>query len=172
MSRGSDPRSHDHGGVVVIRRLFLALLAAALLSTGAPAYAASPPTTETSTQKGVVETFVEPLPTCDEGDGALYRITTTARGVFHETTFPDGRVHTTFTQTGTFVAVPLTAGLPTYTGRFTATGSFNLNRKTETGSFKFRVRGTGSDGSTLSMNAIDHFTQRPNGSVRQFFRCH
>ncbi len=39
-------------------------------------------------------------------------------------------MHATFTQTGTFVAVPLTdASLPSYTGKFTIWGGFNANGK-------------------------------------------
>jgi hypothetical protein len=66
------------------------------------------------------------VPSC-AGGRPLYTITTTSNLVEHETVFADGRVHATFTQTGTFVAVPLDAGLPSYTGKFTAWGNFNQN---------------------------------------------
>lgn len=71
---------------------------------GAPAYAA-PPVTETTTAKNVVDTFVDVGPGCD--DGALYTVTTTTNLIEHTTVFDDGRIHATFTQSGTFVAVPL-----------------------------------------------------------------
>jgi hypothetical protein len=82
-------------------------MAAGLLLVGAPAFA-QPPVTETTVQKNLVETFVDIVPNsnCVE-EGPLYTITTTTNLVEHTTTFDDGRVHETFTQTGTFVAVPL-----------------------------------------------------------------
>ena len=152
----------------MIRRLLVGLLAAGLLVVAAPAFAA--PTTETIHEKGLVETFVDVLPNC-EGDGPLYDITTTSNLVFHETVFDDGRVHATFTQTGTFVAVPQTTGLPSYTGKFTIWGGFNANGKVVEGTFTFNVRGTGSDGSTFKNHLTDHFNARPNGTVNQFFHC-
>jgi hypothetical protein len=90
-------------------------MAAGLLLVGAAAFA-QPPVTTTTVQKNLVETFVDVIPTCEEG-GPLYTITLTSTLVMHETVFDDARVHATFTQTGTFVAVPLEAGLPSYTGR-------------------------------------------------------
>jgi hypothetical protein len=147
------------------------LLAAGLLLTAAPALAA-PPVTETTTEQGIVETFVDVVPTCDES-GAPYTITTTSNLVEHETIFDDGRVHATFTVTGTFVAVPLEdPSLPTYTGRFTQWGGFNDNGKTVNGTFTFSVRGTGSDGSRLNVHFTEHFNERPDGTVNEFFRCH
>ena len=96
------------------RLLIVGFVTAGLLFTGAPAFAA-PTVTETTHQKNLVETFVDVVPTC-EGGGPLYTITTTSNLVMHETIFDDGRVHATFTQTGTFVAVPLAdPGLPSYT---------------------------------------------------------
>ena len=92
------------------------------------------------------------------GDGPLYTITTTSNLVMHETIFDDGRVHATFTQTGRFVAVPLEdSSLPSFTGRFTQWGGFNQNGDTVNGTFTFNLRGTGSDGSTVSINLVDHF---------------
>ena len=82
------------------------------------------------------------------------------------------RVHATFTQTGTFVAVPLEAGLPSYTGKVTIWGGFNQNNQVVNGTFTFNLHATGSDGSRLSFNASDHFNVRPDGSVNEFFHCH
>ena len=63
-----------------------------------------------------METFVDIVPMCENG-GPLYTITTTSNLVEHETVFDDGRVHATFTKTGTFSAVPLeNPSLPSYTG--------------------------------------------------------
>ena len=154
----------------MLRRLTLVLVTGFLVLFAGPAYAA--PTTTTTTQKGVVETFVDVVPTC-EGGGPLYTITTTANVVEHVTAFADGREHDTFTQTGTFTAVPLDdPTLPSYTGKFTTWGGFNANRSTANGTFTFSVRGTGSDGSTFSNQNVEHFDQRPDGSVHEFFHCH
>ena len=154
----------------MVRRLLVGLLAAGLLLIGAPAFA-QPPVTETTVLKDLVETFVDVVPSC-EGGGPLYTITTTSNFIEHTTIFDDGRIHATFTQTGTFVAEPLTAGLPSYTGKFTVWGGFNLNNQVVNGTFTFNVRGTGSDGSTFKNHVTDHFNERPDGTVNAFFHCH
>ena len=87
--------------------------------------------------------------------------------------FDDGRVHATFTQTGTFSAVPLEdPSLPSFTGRFTVWGGFNANGTTVNGTFTMSVSGVGSDGSTFKNHVMDHFNERPDGSVNEFFHCH
>jgi hypothetical protein len=155
----------------MVRRLLVGLVAAGLLLVGAPAFA-QPPVTTTTVQKNLVETFVDVVPSC-EGGGPLYTITTTSNLVEHETVFDDGRVHATFTQTGTFVAVPLEdPSLPSYTGKFTVWGGFNQNGNTVNGTFTFNVRGTGSDGSTFNNHQNGHFNVRSDGTVNEFFHCH
>ena len=156
-----------------MRRALVAALAAGLLTVLTAGTAAAAPETTTETQRGLVETFVDVVPTCDNSAPAPYTITTTSNFVSHETTFDDGRFHGTFTQTGTFVAVPLEdPSLPTYTGKFTTWGGFNQNSDSVVnGTFTFSVRGTGSDGSTFSVNQVEHFNQRPDGSVNEFFHC-
>ena len=155
----------------MLHRSVVGLLAAGLLLTAAPALA-QPPVTETTIEKDLVETFVDVAPSCEEG-GPLYTVTTTSNLVEHTTTFDDGRIHATFTQTGTFVAVPLEdPSLPSFTGHFTVWGGFNQNGKTVNGTFTFTVQATGSDGSTESIHVVDHFNVRPDGSVNAFFRCH
>jgi hypothetical protein len=152
-------------------RSVVGVMTAGLLLFAAPAFA-QPPVSETTTQKGLVETFVDVVPTC-EGGGPAYTITTTSNLVEHTTTFDDGRVHATFTQTGTFVAEPLEdPSLPSFTGRFTTWGGFNQNGKAVNGTFTFSVSGTGSDGSTFSNHNIDHFNVIPDGTVHEFFHCH
>jgi hypothetical protein len=152
-------------------RLGLGLLVAGLLSFAAPALA-QPPTHTTTHEKGLVETFVDVIPMCEDG-GPRYRITTTSNLVEHETIFDDGRVHATFTQTGTFSAVPLSdPGLPSFTGKFTIWGGFNQNGTTVNGTFTFNLNGTGSDGSMLSLHQVEHFNVRPDGSANEFFHCH
>jgi hypothetical protein len=158
-------------GIVLVRRLLIGLMAAGLLLVGAPAFA-QPPVTQTTVQKNLVETFVDVVPSC-EGGGPRYTITTTSNAIEHTTTFDDGRIHATFTQTGTFVAVPLEdPSLPSYTGKFTVWGGFNQNGNTVNGTFTFTARGTGSDGSTFQNHTTDHFNQRPDGTVNEFFHCH
>jgi hypothetical protein len=155
-------------------RLFASLLVAALTLgfAATQAQAATPPETTTTHAKNLVETFVDVVPTCD-GSGALYTITTTSNLVEHETVFADGRVHATFTQTGTFVAVPFDdPALPDFTGKFTTWGNFNLNGKTVNGTATFTVHGTGDDGTTFKHHETQHFNVRPNGTVHEFFRCH
>ena len=155
----------------MFRRLAFGLLAAGLLSLAAPAFA-QPPTNTTTTEKGLVETFVDVIPTCEEG-GPPYTITLTSNLVVHETVFDDGRVHATFTQTGTFTAVPLEdPSLPSFTGKVTIWGGFNANGNTVNGTFTFNLRATGSDGSTVSINSVEHFNERPDGTVNEFFHCH
>ena len=157
----------------MIRRALIGALTAGLLLVFTAGTATAAPITETTTTKGLVETFVDIVPSC-EGGGPLYTITTTSNLIEHETIFDDGRVHATFTQTGTFVAVPLDdPSLPSYTGKFTVWGGFNQNSDSVVnGTFTFNVRGKGSDGSTFSNSSIDHFNTRPNGSVNEFFHCH
>jgi hypothetical protein len=156
----------------MVRRVFaVALTAAGLLLVGSPAFA-QPPVTTTTHEKNLVETFVDVIPTCEEG-GPLYTITTTSNLVEHTTEFADGRVHATFTQTGTFVADPLEdPSLPSFTGKFTTWGGFNANGKTVGGTFTFSVHGMGSDGSSFQNHSTEHFNQRPDGSVNEFFHCH
>jgi hypothetical protein len=154
----------------MVRRLLVGLMAAGLLLIGAPAFA-QPPVTTTTVEKNLVETFVDVIPSCEEG-GPLYSITTTSNLIEHETVFEDGRVHATFTQTGTFVAVPLEAGLPSYTGKFTVWGGFNQSNQVVNGTFTFNLHATGSDGSRVSVNNSEHFNQRPDGTVNEFFHCH
>jgi hypothetical protein len=150
-------------------RRALLLSAALLLLIATPAYA-QPPETNTIHEKDLVETFVDILPSCE--GGPLYTITTTSNLVFHETIFDDGRVHITFTQTGTAVGEPLDPSLPTFTAKFTVWGGFNDNGKTANGTFTFNVRGTLSDGSRFRTHLNDHFNVRPDGSVNEFFKCH
>ena len=153
----------------MFRRLSVVLAAACLALVAAPA--SGDTVTETTTEKNLVEQFVDVLPTCEE-DPPLYDITTTSNLVEHVTTKDDGTIHVTFTQTGTFVAEPLEAGLPSYTGRFTVWGGFNENGNTVNGTFTFSVTGTGSDGSKLRNSTVEHFNVRPDGTVNEFFHCH
>ena len=151
---------------------FLALaVGAGLMFTGSPAIAADV-TTATHVKHGVVETFVDVIPSC-EGGGPRYNITTTSTTLRHRTKFADGRIHVAFKSTGTFVADPKNnPSLPSYTGKFTQSGGFNDNGQETNGTFTFSVRGSGTDGSSFRNQSTEHFDQRPDGSVHEFFHCH
>ena len=158
----------------MIRRALIGALTAGLITVFTAGVAAAAPQNTTHHEHGLVETFVDVVPTCDNSAPAPYTITTTSNLVEHETVFDDGRVHATFTQTGTFVAVPeADPSLPSYTGKFTVWGGFNQNSDSvANGTFTFSIRGTGSDGSTFRVNQVEHFNQRPDGTVNEFFHCH
>ena len=74
----------------------------------------------------------------------------------------------TSTQTGTFVAVPLHAGRPTFTGHFTQWDGFNSNRQSATGTFTFSIHGTGSDGSSVKFHEVAHVTMTKTGVIVRF----
>jgi hypothetical protein len=40
------------------------------------------------------------------------------------------------------------------------------------GTSTFSASGKGSDGSTDSNHSTEHFNERPDGSVKEFFHCH
>ena len=154
----------------MFRRVFIGVLSAILLLIAAPAFGA-PPVTETTTEHKATETFIDVVPSC-EADGPAYEVTVTYNEVEHITVFADGSEHDTFTQTGTFVASPVDdPTLPTYTGKFTVWGGFNANGQTVNGTFTFNLRGTGSDGSTLSVHQVDHFNTTPTGAEFFFTHC-
>lgn len=156
----------------MLRRLFAGLLFAGMLSLVAVSPAvAQPPVTETNTAKDVGDTFVDVGPPCGGDD--LYTVTTTTNVIEHATLFPDGRAHFTFTQSGTFVAVPLEdPSLPTFTGHLAIWGGFNDNGKSVNGTFTFNINATGSDGSHVHQHEVEHFNTTPTGAEFFFARCH
>lgn len=153
-----------------MRRLLSLLVVAVIVGLALPA-AAAPPITETITEQGVTETFVDVAPTCEVG-GPLYEITLTFNGVDHVTEFADGRVHATFTQTGTFVAVPLDPADPGASGHFTVWGGFNQSNQNVNGTFTFNVNGQFDDGTSISTHLVDHFNVVPSGAEFFFTHCH
>ena len=150
-----------------MRRLLAILSVALVWGTALPA-GAVPPVTETTVEHDLVEIFVDFF-TCDEGD--LYEITVTSTLIDHVTVFPDGRLHGTFTQTGTFDAVPLDPADQPASGRFAIWGGFNDNGRTLNGTFTFNVHGTYEDGSRISTHFVGHFHERPDGTASFFERC-
>ena len=136
------------------------------------AVAAGGAITDTTTEHGVTENFVDVVP-CGIDPAAPFDITITYNEVDHSTFGPKSS-HFTFTQTGTFVAVPQDASLPTYTGHFTMWGGFNGNSKSASGTFTFSLHGTANDGSTITLNSIEHFNVTPGGVENSFSfeNCH
>ena len=52
-------------------------------------------------------------------------------------------------------------------------GNFNQNSDSLVNTTNiFNIHGTGSDGSTFTVNQLEHSNQRPDGSVNEFFHCH
>lgn len=141
------------------------LVAAVAAVSAAPATAA-PATTFTETVKGVTESF----PEVNECSGATGTVTITYNGVFHVTELASGGFHVTGTQTGTFTFVPDDPSEPTYTGRFTTWFGENVNARNLTGTFTFRVRGVGSDGSVLRFHQVAHFSVSATGVTVEFDR--
>jgi hypothetical protein len=151
-----------------MRRVWAALALAVIAGLALPAVAA-PPVTETVTEQGLTDTFVDFF-TCEE-DG-LYEITTTFNHIEHVTEFPDGRVHFTFTDTGTFDAVALDPSNLDASGHFTVWGGFNDNGRTVNGTFTFNVNGQYEDGTRVSTHFVEHFNVIPSGTEFSFARCH
>ncbi|MBA3288384.1 MAG: hypothetical protein H0U21_10220 [Acidimicrobiia bacterium] len=156
----------------VARSLSVICLAAAASIAGGTRVAGGPPQTSTETTRGLEETFVEVVPTCDNS-GEPVTITTVSNVVEHITLFDDGREHSTFSQTGRFVAMSMDdPPAQVARGRFTLRGGFNANGNTVNGTFTFSVRGRTADGERISFHATEHFNVRPDGTVNEVFRCH
>lgn len=155
--------------VMTLRRASAAALASGALLLSGPAALAAGPETTVEHSHNATETFVDVGPDCSET--GLYTITLTYNAVFKESIFEDGRVHATFTQTGTFSAVPVGEG-QSATGHFAVWGGFNQNTKTVNGTFTFNVVGTYADGTRINTHAVDHFNVRPDGTANEFSFCH
>jgi hypothetical protein len=135
------------------------------LALASPAAAAATSTTQTF--HNATQVIVDVIP-CT---GTPATITIVYNGVFHINSLPGGEFWTTFTQTGTFTAVPFDSTQPTLTGRFTVWGNFNLNEQNQNSTFTFTVRA--SDGTVFHDTA--HFTMNANGEITTMFdkpSCH
>lgn len=150
-----------------MRSLIRLLAIVSILGLAVPAWA-TPPVTETDHVHGVTETIID-TPFCEPG--ATHEITLTFNAVEHVTAFEDGRIHVTFTQTGTFDAVPLDPSGQAASGHFAIWGGFNANGKTVNGTFTFNVNGTFADGSKISVHSVEHFNVTPDGTEFFFSRC-
>lgn len=125
-----------------------------------------------TTQRGT-EQFIDLLPCAS--DTGFFDITLRYNSTER---FSDSRGHVT--QTGTFVATPVTptelvveehddhiheipvAGVQrdgaTYSGRFTLNGTWNDNGRAATGTFNFVLHGTSSDGESVQARSLFHQT--------------
>ena len=155
------------------RRLTVGLMAAGLLFTGGRVRRSArnrdhPP----EGLRRDLRRYSFPAPTCPE-EGPLYTITTTSNLVEHETVFDDGRVHATFTQTGTSSRCRWKTRVCRATPARSRSGEASTpTATTVNGTFTFNLRGTGSDGSTINTHQVEHFNVRPDGTVNEFFHCH
>ncbi len=155
------------------RRLCALLAAIGLLLLTATGTFAAPVETTTTVVKEGVETFDDVLFCADNQEKAPATITITYHLVEHVTRRPDGAAHFTFTQTGTFLAA-ITGTDLVYTGRYTQRSSFNANQRATNAIFVFSITGKGSDGSRVTYQFVEHFTEGPNGLVVEFEKggCH
>jgi hypothetical protein len=165
-----------------IRRSLLVALFAVILAALPAASALAANHGKTFTFHNQTDTFVDVLP-CTT---IPYQITSVSNGVehFQLRTLPDGTVvaQFTFTQTGTFTAVPVSGVGPTYTGHFTVWDggmAFNpvigpddeiVSADKWVDTFTFTVRGTGSDGSTVFEHDTSHINVNPLGATNEFFK--
>jgi hypothetical protein len=134
------------------------------LLVGMSSVASAQAATETITFRNVTETFQDVNP-CT---GDPVTLTITYNGVFSYTVDPEGGLHVTGTVAGTFEAVPLDPSLPTYTGRFAQWFGESSSSNSDGDWVTFNIKGTGSDGSTLSLNAVLQF-HFSNGVLRVEF---
>lgn len=159
------------------------LLAAALvggLVAAAPVAAGAGTTQERERAHKASEQFVDLMPCVSQGDDPasdFYLISLTFNAIWKRTTSDNG-AHETFTQTGTFLAQPVTltdwdvevhddhehiiplaweprAG-ESFSGHFTIWGGWNESPGSAGGTFTFSINGKGSEGSRLNFKAVEH----------------
>jgi hypothetical protein len=150
------------------RRLIVLLAAAfASLVLAIPASAAGA-TTQTQNFHGAFPPMhVTPLCGNAAPGGVL---SSTGNAVFHITINSAGDVWVTSTQEAWFTLVPDT-GTVTYSGHFATWFGESLNRNNAVLHDVFNVQATGSDGSTLSINIVDHLSMSADGQVNLFMNC-
>jgi len=91
-------------------------------------------------------------------------------GVNHVTYFVENGQPTEFW--GTFteaISFTFTDQGVTYSGHATVWGNFNQNERNQNTTFTFSIRGTGSDGSTITGHETMHFGLNANGQVTASF---
>lgn len=144
----------------------LALAAALVLATAAPAWAQPPITgTEVSTFS---DSFAGSFPCQDE----LYAVDANGHTVVHFTFFEEtGALHFHLVDHGQAVAVPVDGTGPTYTANFSARDLENIRAVkhgdvlVETDTDLIRTVAHGSDGSRALVTFHAHFTVNANGET-------
>lgn len=155
----------------MLRRILASavVMASLLLGTSSAFADGNGATTQTYHFHNQTDTFVESTFCSTQ----LYQITETYNAVAHVTVRPGGsydestdtgtNFSETYTETGSFVAVPLDGNGPTYSGHVTIWdgGAVNQNGVAEF-TFTGTINGTGSDGSTIHQHETAHFNVNPN----------
>jgi len=94
----------------------------------------------------------------------------TGNAVFHVTVNGAGDVWITTTQEASFTLIP-DSGTVTYTGHFVIWFGLSMNKSNLVAHDIFNVHATGSDGSTISLNIVDHLSVSASGQVNMFMDC-
>ena len=98
-------------------------------------------------------------------------ITGTGNAVFHITVNAAGDVWITSTQEAWFTLTP-DVGTVTYSGHFAAWFGTSINQNNSVLHDTINVRAIGSDGSTVTINLVDHMSTSASGQVNLFMACH
>ena len=156
----------------MVRRLIMlvAVLTALLVGAVSASAAGEGAVTSTETERNATDAVVGVLPCAGEG---MYTVTFTYNEVDHATFSPDGSVHFTFTQTGTFTAVPEDPSQPAFSGRFTLWFGLNADNDSAAATFTESMRGTGTDGARVNFQTVEHFNASTSGITNEFIavRC-
>jgi len=145
--------------------LFAALAATAVLA--APVSAAGATSVTTNFHGPFPPMHVTPLCGSAAPGGLL---TGTGNAVFHTTVNAAGDFWLTSTQEAWFTLTPDT-GTVTYSGHYAIWFGVSLNMNNQVQHDIFNIQATGSDGSTISLNIVDHLNVSANGQVNFFMDC-
>jgi hypothetical protein len=97
-------------------------------------------------------------------------LTATGNAVFHITVNAAGDTWITTTQEAWFNLVPDT-GTVTYTGHLAIWFGVSVNNSNFVAHDIFNIHAVGSDGSTISLNIVDHLNMSASGQVNLFMDC-
>lgn len=150
------------------RRLILLLSAVfASLVFATPASAAGATSSTQNFHGAFPPMQVTPLCGSAAPGGTLFA---TGNAVFHITINAAGDEWVTTTQEAWFNLVPDT-GTVTYTGHFATWFGLSLNKNNAVAHDVFNIQATGSDGSTITINIVDHMSMNANGQINMFSAC-
>jgi hypothetical protein len=151
----------------MIRRLLVALaMLVAAVVFAIPASAAGA-TTSTQNFHGAFPAFHVDS-SCGAPSGTIVG---TGNAVMHITVNAAGDVWITSTQEEWFTLTPDT-GTVVYTGHFATWFGLSLNKNNAVVHDVLNVHATGSDGSTITFNLVDHMSVSATGQVNMFMACH